>query len=143
MVRILVGLFIFALAVYAVSDVIASNDQRRGGTPKFLWVLITLLIPILGPIIWIVFSGYNKGSVGGPARTKGSAGPSPYKPRPRPSSNGSLAPDDDPDFLWKLEAEQRRKANEERRKAEQEKDSKPTDDSNPTSDSDDESSTDS
>lgn len=138
--RFLVVLFIFALAVYAVSDVIASSDQRRGRTPKFMWILITLLIPVLGPIIWIVFSGYNKGAT----RTAGGAAtPPPYKPRQRPSTarTGSVAPDDDPAFLWKLEAEQRRRANEERRKAEDlgksgDSDSKDATDEDGTQDSD-------
>lgn len=111
MPRFLIGLFIFALAVYAVSDVIASTDQRRGNTPKFLWIIITLLIPVLGPIIWIVFSNSRRGG-------QTSTGPNvpPYKPRPKPMNSGPLAPDDDPDFLWKLEAERRRREAEERKK---------------------------
>lgn len=114
MPRYLLALAVFALAIYAVSDVLASNDQRRNNTPKPMWILITLFIPLLGPIIWIVFSNSNKSAT--PRSTTGRT--------PRPSSRkkptGPVAPDDDPDFLWKLEAEQRRRKAEEDKKKQSE-----------------------
>lgn len=116
------GLFIFGLAVYAISDVIASTDQRRNNTPKFMWIIITLLIPILGPIIWIVFSNANK--QGPPAPRKGT-GRFPNRP------SGPTAPDDDLEFLWKLQAERRLEENREFRRKNADdsaKDQKPSSD---------------
>ena len=54
MPRNLLFLFVFALAVYSLADVLSSDDQRRGGTPKFMWFII-VCIPVLGPVVWLVF----------------------------------------------------------------------------------------
>ncbi len=123
--RFLIYLAIFALALYAVADVLSSDDQRRGGAPKFMWVLITVFIPVLGPIVWLVFVSARKSAVNPyPGATSSGAGSTPYYNK-RGSGSRTGAPDDDPDFLWKLAAEQRRKKAEEeaRRKQEEDRDS--------------------
>ncbi|MFD2841296.1 PLD nuclease N-terminal domain-containing protein [Populibacterium corticicola] len=129
MPRFLLGLFVFALAVYAVSDVIASTDQRRNNTPKFMWIIITLFIPIVGPLIWIVFSNMTRN-----VRPQSNIPPAQYSRRAKPMNGGPTAPDDDPDFLWKLAAEQRRKEAE--RKARTEEDTSKDEDSEDESDGD-------
>ena len=79
------------LSVYCLFD-IASSDKRTVRTlPKPLWFLVVLL-PVAGPIAW--FLGGR-----GPRR-----GRPPQRPQPR-----IVGPDDDPDFLWRMEQEDRRR----------------------------------
>ena len=79
--------------------------------PKLVWLLVILVIPVLGAVAWLVFgrpaiTGGDGGSGGGGLRGR--------IPRPEPRgpsgyAAGPIAPDDDPDFLRKLD-DQRRKA---------------------------------
>lgn len=87
--RIIGFLLAIALAVYALTDLAGSDARRRGGIPKAVWTVLILVIPILGPIAWLLVSRV--------ATAPPSTGPS-----------APLAPDDDPDFLWKLDQDKRR-----------------------------------
>ncbi|MEE3636151.1 PLDc N-terminal domain-containing protein [Pseudomonas defluvii] len=46
-----VGLIILALDIWAIINVIKSSV---GTGPKVLWVLLILLLPVLGLIIWAI-----------------------------------------------------------------------------------------
>lgn len=54
-----IGLIILALDVYAILNILAG-----GGSPgrKALWVLLILLLPVLGLLIWFV-AGPDDGAV--------------------------------------------------------------------------------
>lgn len=114
MFRALFFLFVFALALYCVADVLSSDDHRRGGTPKFLWVIVAC-IPILGGVVWLVFISARKSALQQGSAPSTSASTPYYGLRSSGSRTG--APDDDPEFLWKLAAEQRRKREAEERRA--------------------------
>jgi hypothetical protein len=104
MLRVLAVLAAFALLVYAFSDFATSDSRDRGDIPRWLWLVIIVLLPYFGPIAWIVFSRSRRAqAAGGPARREV---PGTGRARRRPSA--PVAPDDDPDFLWRLEREQRR-----------------------------------
>ncbi|MCU1733943.1 MULTISPECIES: PLDc N-terminal domain-containing protein [unclassified Pseudomonas] len=47
----LVGLIIFALDIWAIINVIKSS---AGVGAKVLWILLILLLPVLGLIIWAI-----------------------------------------------------------------------------------------
>jgi hypothetical protein len=98
--------------VYALVDVWGSEEDERGGLPRWLWVLLIVLLPLLGPISWIVVRVTARRSGAGPAAGPGGSRPKPPTrpgPGPRRPSNGPVAPDDDPEFLWRLEQEKRRR----------------------------------
>jgi hypothetical protein len=80
--RALLILAPIVLAVYALVDCI-QNDRPRG-LPKPAWIVVILLIPVLGPLAWLL-GGHDRGWH------------LPTPPAPR-----QLAPDDDPEFLRKL-----------------------------------------
>lgn len=109
MPRYLLALALIAFAVYCFADVMGADENRRGGIPKIVWGLIALLTPV-GPAIWLLFSR-NKPAA---STNRGNSG---YQRREKSGFRGAPAPDDDPDFLWKLAAEQRRKKAEEERRA--------------------------
>lgn len=103
MLRALAVIAAFALLVYALADFANSDERDRGGIPGWLWVVLIILLPYFGPLAWIVFSRSRRGH--GAASGLAARGNGPKPPR-RPS--GPLAPDDDPEFLWRLAREQQR-----------------------------------
>lgn len=80
-VYIVVGLVILALSIYAAIDVLVSDRQRVRGLPKALWVLVILLLPLVGALLWLIIGKDRSTSSGQPRQ---------------------VAPDDDPDFLRRL-----------------------------------------
>lgn len=79
-----------ALAVYAAIDCTRAGERERRGVPVGLWLALIVLLPFVGPILWLLMS--RLGSAGGGT-----------VPRARP-----LAPDDDPDFLRDIDRRNRR-----------------------------------
>lgn len=108
MLRVLAVLAAFGLLVYAFTDFASSDEEDRGDIPRWLWLVIIVLLPYFGPISWIAFSRSRRAQARrGPAPRPSGAGP---RGRTRRRSAGPVAPDDDPDFLWRLAQEQRRQA---------------------------------
>jgi len=85
--QLLILLVIVGLSLVALSDVIRADASRVEVMPKPLWMAM-VLIPLFGPIAWYL--------AGRPQKTD--------RPRPPTKSRGpAKGPDDDPDFLWKIE----------------------------------------
>lgn len=95
----MVRMFVFLAAAQLVLLVLAlisclSADRVRS-MPRALWVLIIVLLPLLGPLAYFFFG----------------------RPTPPPTENGPVrrratrpsSPDDDPDFLRKVDTEQARR----------------------------------
>jgi len=108
MLRVLLPLIAVGLAVYALVDLASSDEEERGGIPKGLWIVLIVLLPFLGPIAWIVIkrsSSRGSSRYGATGRPGGSSGGTARRRRSAP-----VAPDDDPDFLWQLDQQQRRQS---------------------------------
>jgi hypothetical protein len=97
MVRVFVFLAAveLVLVVLALISCLSAERARIRGLPRAAWLLVILLLPLLGPAVWFL-AGRPKPDRpdSGGARRRG----------PRPSS-----PDDDPDFLRNLDADQSRR----------------------------------
>lgn len=101
----LLVLLAVGLAVYALVDLASSDEDERGGIPKWLWVVLIVLLPFVGAIAWILVKRSQRSA------PRYGAGGRPGSGRPGPARrrrSGPVAPDDDPEFLWRLEQEQRR-----------------------------------
>lgn len=110
MVRILFFVAMIALTVYAAADWHRTpEDEMPGKLPKAIWLLIILFtatIAAIGPIVWLALRWVSR------AEKKQTGAP---KAPQRPT-----APDDDPEFLFRLERDiQRKRREEERRRREQ------------------------
>jgi hypothetical protein len=91
--KFLLAVLAIALLVYAVFDLIATRrDEVRGRLPKPVWFVIVILLPVLGPILWLAV-GHRR------TWTPPSSGGG--RPAPRPP-RGPRGPDDDPDYLGNL-----------------------------------------
>jgi Phospholipase_D-nuclease N-terminal len=80
-----VGLFLLALWLYCIVDVITTDESKVRHLPKLLWLVIVLFIPDIGSIIWLVAGRPEKASfrIGDPG----------YRPPKRP-----LGPEDQANF---------------------------------------------
>lgn len=107
-------LVIVGLAVYSFFDVLQTKPQDFRRFSRTTW-LVLVLIPIIGAAMWFIS--------GRPRRNRNGYGPPRIiniKGQQRPAS-----PDDDPDFLRKLDEDAWRRKRDEARKSE-EQDSPPT-----------------
>ena len=97
MLRVLGIIVVVALYIWFVVDVIQTPKSGIRNLPRGIWLLIVLLLPILGGLLWVAFR-----------RAKPTKG----KWRGR---RGPLAPDDDPGFIAKLDEDEWRRKMRERR----------------------------
>ena len=110
MLRFLPLLLILAFTLYALIDCLARDEEEIRALPKVIWVLVILLFPPLGPIAWFI-AGRARG---GATRRRTSGGPDEVVGGYSMGSGSSagrngrpIAPDDDPEFLRRLEEQQR------------------------------------
>jgi hypothetical protein len=111
MPRFLIPLGIVAVGViiYALIECLMTPKHQVRAFPKAAWILIVLLIPLIGALLWLFLGRVRS------RRNGGTPGGRPATPR-RPSS-----PDDDAAFLRQLDVQrqqQARKAELDRREAE-------------------------
>lgn len=85
MLRVAGVLFLVALYIYFVLDVLRTPRGQTRSLPRWVWLLVVILLPIIGGLAWLAFG-----------RTWGSPGSRWRRGR------GPAAPDDDPRFLKQL-----------------------------------------
>lgn len=102
MARGIIAVLSIALTVFALADCVQTEDEKVRGLPKWAWIVLIVVIPWVGPITWL-FVGRERTFGGGP---RGDGG--------QPRRKGPLAPDEDPDFLRRLDEDIRRERRERR-----------------------------
>jgi hypothetical protein len=95
LLRVVLVLVVIGVMIYALVDCWRSDPQDVRLLPRSVWFLV-VLVPLVGGVLWLV---------AGQPREEGT------RPRPRP-----VAPDDDPEFLRRLDLERRKRAAEEERR---------------------------
>lgn len=100
----------FVITLYAFIDCLLTPRDQVRSLPKFLWVILVLVLPFIGAIAWFALgrprsNRYDDGMGGG---GNGGGGGSANPPGPRVPGmpgrrRGPSAPDDDPKFLRGLE----------------------------------------
>ncbi len=116
MARVVMAILALAVTIYAVADCARTpNEKIPGRIPKALILVLIMLFMPIGGLAWIVISRVaaaeaNDGQV---RPTVWSSPDSAVRVRrstqPR---TAPMAPDDDPEFLWKLEKELHRRRQE-------------------------------
>ena len=96
--KALLILLAIGLLIYAVIDCSRTPEQEvPSGIPRAVWLVLVVIVPILGPLLWIFASRSDQPSAGGGTRRPGGPRPGGGAGTRRPS--GPVGPDDDPDFL--------------------------------------------
>jgi uncharacterized small protein (DUF1192 family) len=73
---IILGVLAIAFWVYSVVDCAVQPAIRHRGVPKAVWIVIVIVFPVIGGVLWFALG--------------------------RTSARAVHAPDDDPDFLRQL-----------------------------------------
>ncbi len=86
----------FVLTLYCVIDAIQSDPGDIRNLPKWAWILLILLVPVVGAVAWLV--------AGRPTRESWLRHTSsqPQKALQAQPPRNPRGPDDDPDFLKRL-----------------------------------------
>lgn len=95
----IVLLLAVGVTIYALVDCWRSTDDEVRGLPRPAWILMSILFPPLGAVAYLLFG--RQTSI--------------------PQQGRVMAPDDDPDFLRKLDLDRRREAAEQRRREQRER----------------------
>ena len=78
---VIVPFVVLALDVFAMVDVILMDRRRVRAVPKFVWIILILLVPVVGALLWFFVGKERAGGI---------------------SQLRTIAPDDDPSFLKKI-----------------------------------------
>ena len=98
---------IVGLTLYTLLDAVRTPAHEARTLPKWLWVLVTLLFPVVGPLMWLI--------LGRPKAQPAAGGPRPGFGQRRGTPAPSVSsPDDDEEYLrWlKAKAERERRSRE-------------------------------
>ncbi len=99
MPRVVGTILVLLVFVYGLVDVIRTDRRYVRGISKPSWIVVMLVLPVLGAILWFIFG-----------RPYGGRAPQQAFPA------HPTAPDDDPDFLRNLEIRRRNQSEAERLK---------------------------
>ena len=112
MPRLLIPLILVSVGVmiYALIEAISTPSERVRIMPKGLWIVVIILVPLIGGVLWLLFGNQNSylaSTVQGFKKTTG-----PVRP---------TTPDDDEEFLRSLDIQraQQKKAEELRKREEE------------------------
>ena len=97
---------IVGLTLYTLLDAVRTPAHEARTLPKWLWVLVTLLFPVVGPLMWLILGRPKAQPAAGARRGFGQR-----RNTPAPSVS---SPDDDEEYLrWlKAKAERERRSRE-------------------------------
>lgn len=101
------GIIVFALWLYCILDVIATDESEMRNLPKIAWVLIVIFLPVAGSVAWLVLGRPRDASF-----VPGESG--------RPRSARPVGPEDSPQFMSKIDDERLRKWEEDLERRERE-----------------------
>ena len=97
----MLAITIVALCIYGIIDCARTpKESMPGRLPKPVWIVVAL-IPVVGALLWLLLSWPIKHPDGFGTIEVGRGRPRRHEPE------GPIAPDDDPEFLAKLDARNR------------------------------------
>ena len=104
-----VALALLVLWIFCILDVISTEEALCRNLPKYVWLLIVIILPDIGSIAWLLLgrpvgAGFRLGSQIGV-----------YKPQKR-----AIGPEDSPDFLASIERKRLESWEQELRRREEE-----------------------
>ena len=102
---------IVGLTLYTLLDAVRTPAHEARTLPKWLWVLVTLLFPVVGPLMWLILGRPKAQPAAQPAAGAPRPGFGQRRSTPAPSVS---SPDDDEEYLrWlKAKAERERRSRE-------------------------------
>ncbi|HVU72166.1 MAG TPA: PLD nuclease N-terminal domain-containing protein [Mycobacteriales bacterium] len=110
---------VLALWLFCIFDVITTDASLVRNMPKGFWILIVLILPDVGSVLWLIAGRPRAAARPGGLPYKGNAGRPASSPSRGASRRGPVAPDDDPEFLARLDRDTLRAWEDDLRRREQ------------------------
>ncbi|MCE1174369.1 MAG: PLD nuclease N-terminal domain-containing protein [Propionibacteriales bacterium] len=98
MARVVFAVIEIALLVFCLIDAVQTPDSAMRNLPKWAWIVLIIILPVVGPVAWLIAGRPHKTQNSAPWPSTRTAGFPEYE-RPR---RAPRAPDDDPEFLATL-----------------------------------------
>ncbi|MEV6830440.1 PLDc N-terminal domain-containing protein [Amycolatopsis sp. NPDC051102] len=110
----LLGIVTFGLWIFCLVDVITTDESSCRNLPKGLWLLLVLVVPLVGSIVWLAAGRPQQVAR---ARGRYERGAPAFPEYDRPGRFAATSPDDDEEFLRRCRerAEAQRKLAREKR----------------------------
>jgi hypothetical protein len=86
---------IFALWVYCILDVIATEEALMRNMPKIFWLIVVIILPTVGSFAWLL--------LGRPSNAGYMPGDTTKRPSLPKRSRRPLGPEDSPDFIAEID----------------------------------------
>jgi hypothetical protein len=86
--KVLLAALVVVVMLYAFIDCVQTPRAYARSLPKWLWLLLVVLVPVVGAVAWLVLGRPQSASLVAAGARRGRGVP--------------VAPDDDPAFLRKL-----------------------------------------
>lgn len=108
----LMSLLLFAFTFYCLLDVVLTDEHEVRNLPKLAWVLLVVLLWGIGGLLWLLAGRPERRGAAPGGATAGFGTPGPRRPsdnhpvgrdRRTPPPTGPRGPDDDPEFLRRLD----------------------------------------
>lgn len=87
------GALLLAFWIYTFLDCLRTDSSQSRGLPKGVWILVIIVLPIIGGILWLTIGRSGAGGPGGRANA---------------TVNRPVYPDDDLAFLRSVDTEKAR-----------------------------------
>jgi len=97
------GLIALALWLFAIFDVIGSDESLCRNLPKGMWVLLVIFLPVIGSVSWLIMGRPERAPFSFGGRSFGGAREVPYRTAVRPRG-----PEDSPQYLSRSQELERR-----------------------------------
>lgn len=109
------GLVVMILWIVCLVDVIVADEHAVRNIPKVGWVIVVLLLPLVGSVLWLVAGRPDSGT----ARTSHPAAATGFPEYDRPGRHIAQTSADDEEFLRRCRerAEEQRRIGREQRRA--------------------------
>lgn len=104
MLRVLLYVLPIILTIFAIVDCALTDDDDVPHLPKFIWIILIFLFPIVGAIVWFILSRHHRRQRYGAQASMAPANP--FAAPARTTRRRPVAPDDDPEFLRQLRKKQ-------------------------------------
>lgn len=62
----LISLLTLALMVFALINIITISDDQVKYLPKFFWLIVVILLPVIGSVLWFTIGREWQGGIGMP-----------------------------------------------------------------------------
>ena len=116
------GFAVLALWLFCIFDAVSAEATLVRNLPKGMWIVLVIILPDVGSILWLIAGRPRAEARPGGVPYRGNTGLPTSAPPRHPAGGGRrgpVAPDDDPEFLARLDRDTLKRWEDDLRRREQ------------------------